>query len=105
MAETLSKDQFASIIFLGFAGQEVSDNAKALGSAAGSLDPALREHLEVLRTDDNLALMSDLAGVMYKAACEHLVSKGLAYPPFRPEVFLKMEAVIELSQRDRSRAS
>jgi hypothetical protein len=91
----MTKDEFIVTITIGFAAQEIADNAMVIVKAMGQKFPALKEHLGIIDQEASVTLAGELANVMYEAACATLVSKGLAYPPLRPEVFMAMETMAE----------
>jgi hypothetical protein len=91
----MTKDEFTATLTIGFAAQEIADNARLIVQAMGQKYQELREHMAALDKDACAELGGELAQTMYQAACALLVSKGQAYPPLRPEVFMAMETMAE----------
>ena len=94
----MNEKQFDATIVIGFAAREISDNALLIVKALASKDPALKARLEAIDSEASSELGAELAKVMYEAACQRLVSKGMAYPPLRPEHFLGVEAAAEMAR-------
>ena len=87
----MTKAGFESTILVGYAAQEIADNAKLIIGVLRARTPDLAAHMDAIDPDVASTFGDELARVMYEAACAHLAAKGLEYPPFRPEVFLSME--------------
>jgi hypothetical protein len=99
---SMTKEQYEGVVTVGSAAKFISDNATAILGPMGALQPELREHMNTIDLEVGAALMGEVAEVMYEAACRHLTVKGLVCPPFRPDIFMNMEAKLEeISQRDK----